>query len=270
MAKAIAAGYRLDDSETGYPSIAPPKTKYEGEHSARVDALARKYHRCLPALEGKNPYTSHDELSGERKSCKTLRSDSGSRKERPTPAPAPTPTPTETETETETPTPAGSSSSSKSSSSSRDSATSRAVSPTPVPVSVPPACPEKYVGEYIRDRDLGSTYKIVQRDGCSYRQWIAPGNPLVYSILWDDILENYNHPVGTVLSIPLDTLQPWHEDNPSTHMLVRRFDGTDERIFVHTTKGWEHVPDIVTFNANGYRWENVVAADANFWEGITR
>ena len=133
----------------------------------------------------------------------------------------------------------------------------------------PPGCGSApYPHPYIRDADLGQTYALVQRDGCTYRQWIAPDNPLVYRVPWADVTAHHTHPVTVILTIALDRAQPWHAGNPTTHMLTRRFDGSDVRIFVHTAAGWEHVPDIATFTQQGYRWEDVTAADAAFWREL--
>ena len=52
-------------------------------------------------------------------------------------------------------------------------------------------------------------------------------------------------------------------------MLARRFDGADVRIFVHMGNGvWSHIPDYATFLARGYLWENVTAADSDFFNRI--
>ena len=121
---------------------------------------------------------------------------------------------------------------------------------------------------YIRDASMGQTYRVVHRDGCAYRQWVSQDSPLVYAIPWETVNTIHTVPVQSILSIPLDRVQPWHADNPDTHMLVRRFDGTDERIFVHRDGVWEHVPDLATFVARGYRWQDVCAAGAEFWREI--
>ena len=137
------------------------------------------------------------------------------------------------------------------------------VTPTPSQACSP------YPHVYIRDVSLGQTYRVIQRDGCSYRRWVHPDSPLVHDIPWETVLALHTVPVESILGIPLDRAQPWHLDNPSSHMLVRRFDGSDDRIFVYRDGGWEHVPDLATFVARSYRWEDVCAADADFWPGVT-
>ena len=124
-----------------------------------------------------------------------------------------------------------------------------------------------YPHVYIRDV-AGPTYWVIRRDGCSYRQWVHPDSPLVYAIPWKTVIALHTVPVASILSIPLDRVQPWHLDNPTSHMLVRRFYGSDDRIYVRLGEIWEHVPDLVTFVARGYRWQDVCAADEDFWEEV--
>ena len=54
-------------------------------------------------------------------------------------------------------------------------------------------------------------------------------------------------------------------------MLARRFDGADDRIFAFDAdlQQWRHIPDWATFQAMGFYWCNVTAADAGFFERIT-
>ena len=128
-----------------------------------------------------------------------------------------------------------------------------------------------YPHVYIRDADLGKTYRVVQRDGCSYRRWVHPDSPLVFAIPWKLVLALHTVPVESILGIPLDAEQPWDSDNPTTHLLVRRFDGGDDRILSYDAElgQWRHVPDLATFQALGFYWCNVTAADAGFFERIT-
>ena len=68
-----------------------------------------------------------------------------------------------------------------------------------------------------------------------------------------------------ILAIPLD------DQYPPPHMLMRRFDGGDDRILAYDPGlgQWRHVPDLATFQALGYYWCNVTAADAGFFDRIT-
>ena len=120
------------------------------------------------------------------------------------------------------------------------------------------------IGGFIRDADLGQTYQVVRRaDGAIVRQWIAPNSPLVYQIPWAVVNSSYTVPVGVVGSIPLD------DQFGSVGQLVRRFDGGDDRIFSYAAGQWRHVPDIPTFQALGFYWCEVTAADASFFERIS-
>ncbi len=119
----------------------------------------------------------------------------------------------------------------------------------------------------IRDETLGQTYLVVRResDGWIVRRWVPPDSPLVYQIPWAVVNTLYTVPVGVVGAIPLD------DQFPEPNLLVRRFDGGDDRIFGYdgTLGKWRHVPDITTFQALGFYWCNVTAADAAFFERIT-
>ena len=120
---------------------------------------------------------------------------------------------------------------------------------------------------FVRDGDLGQTYAVVRRegDGQVVRRWIAPDSPLVYAVPWALVNTQYTFPVGVILAIPLDDQYPW------PHMLTRRFDGGDDRILAYDAGlgQWRHVPDLATFQALGYYWCNVTAADAGFFDRIT-
>ena len=76
----------------------------------------------------------------------------------------------------------------------------------------------------------------------------------------------YTVPVGVIGAIPLD------DQFPEPNLLVRRFDGGDDRIFGYDAAlcgQWRHVPDIATFQSLGFYWCNVTAADAGFFERLT-
>ena len=120
---------------------------------------------------------------------------------------------------------------------------------------------------FVRDGDLGQTYAVVRRegDGQVVRRWIAPDSHLVYAVPWAIVNTQYTFPVGVILAIPLDDQYPW------PNMLTRRFDGGDDRILAYDAElgQWRHVPDLATFQARGYYWCNVTAADAGFFGRIT-
>ena len=120
---------------------------------------------------------------------------------------------------------------------------------------------------FVRDGDLGQTYAVVRRegDGQVVRRWIAPDSPLVYAVPWALVNTQYTFPVGVILAIPLD------DQYPPPNMLTRRFDGGDDRILAYDPGlgQWRHVPDPATFQALGYYWCNVTAADAGFFDRIT-
>ena len=120
---------------------------------------------------------------------------------------------------------------------------------------------------FVRDRDLGQTYAVVRRegDGQVVRRWIAPDSHLVYAVPWAVVNAQYTFPVGVIEAIPLD------DQYPPPNMLMRRFDGGDDRILAYDAElgQWRHVPDLATFQARGYYWCNVTAADAGFFDRIT-
>ena len=102
-------------------------------------------------------------------------------------------------------------------------------------------------------------------DGQVVRRWIAPDSPLVAAVPWSVVNTQYTFPVGVILAIPLDEQYPW------PNMLMRRFDGGDDRILAYDAElgQWRHVPDEGTFQTLGFYWCNVTAADAGFFERIT-
>ena len=120
----------------------------------------------------------------------------------------------------------------------------------------------------IRDESLGQTYLIVRHEGHSevVRRWIPPYSDLVYTIDWPLINSQFSFPVEVIAAIPLD------HRLPENHMLVRRFDGGDDRIFAYDAaiQQWRHIPNWPTFQALGFFWCNVTAADATFFERITK
>ena len=119
----------------------------------------------------------------------------------------------------------------------------------------------------VRDADVGQTYLVVRResDGRIVRRWVPPYSPLVYRIPWTVVNTQFTVSVGVIGAIPLD------DQFPEPNLLVRRFDGGDDRIFAYDAKlkQWRHVPDISTFQALGFYWCDVTAADADFFARIT-
>ena len=126
---------------------------------------------------------------------------------------------------------------------------------------------ERRVEGIIRDQSNGQTYTIVRHEGdtCVVRRWVPPYDLLVYSIDWDYIISHFNVPVTVLSAVPLD------HRFPVDNMLVRRFDGADERIFAFDAalQQWRHIPDIATFQSLGFYWCDVTAADAAFFERMT-
>ena len=123
------------------------------------------------------------------------------------------------------------------------------------------------VSGFVRDGDLGQTYAVVRRegDGQVVRRWIAPDSSLVSAVPWAEVNTRYTFPVGVISAIPLD------EQYPAPNMLARRFDGGDDRILAYDAElgQWRHVPDPATFQALGFYWCNLTAADAGFFDRIT-
>ena len=119
----------------------------------------------------------------------------------------------------------------------------------------------------IRDADFGQTYVVVRResDGRIVRRWVPPDSPLVYEIPWAVVNSQFTVPVGVIGAIPLD------DQFPEPNMLARRFDGSDDRVFAYDAalRQWRHVPDVDTFQALGFYWCNVTAADADFFDRIS-
>ncbi len=88
---------------------------------------------------------------------------------------------------------------------------------------------------------------------------------MVDIIPWDIVVSQLSFPVAVIGTIPLDhrLLEP--------NMLARRFDGADDRIIAYDAElqQWRHIPDWATFQAMGFFWCSVTAADAGFFERIT-
>ncbi len=119
----------------------------------------------------------------------------------------------------------------------------------------------------IRDQSLGQTYLIVRHEGHPQivRRWVPPYSPLIYAIDWPLVIAENSYPVEIITAIPLD------HRLPEPNMLARRFDGLDDRIFAFdaTIQQWRHIPDWPTFQAMGFYWCNVTAADPGFFNRIT-
>ena len=118
----------------------------------------------------------------------------------------------------------------------------------------------------IRDQTLGQTYLIVRHEGFPHivRRWVPPYSPLIYAIDWPLVIARFSFPVEVISAIPLD------HRHPEPNMLARRFDGFDVRIFVYdaTLRQWRHIPDYGTFQAMGFYWCDVTAADSGFFDRI--
>ena len=124
------------------------------------------------------------------------------------------------------------------------------------------------VAGVIRDQTLGQTYLVVRResDGRIVRRWVPPDSPFVSQIPWAVVNSQYTVPVQVIAAIPLD------DQFPEPNMLIRRFDGGDDRILAYdaSLRQWRHVPDIATFQDLGFYWCNVTVADAAFFARIAQ
>lgn len=119
---------------------------------------------------------------------------------------------------------------------------------------------------YVRDDDPsrgGQTYAVVRResDNQVVRMWISPESPERHEVPWNTVTRPpYTVPVGVLSAILLD------ETRPVENQLARRFDAnTDGRIYVFRNGAWHWVPDIPTFEAEGFFWCDVTAADSGFF-----
>ena len=119
----------------------------------------------------------------------------------------------------------------------------------------------------IRDTPLGQTYIIVRHEGDNrvVRRWVSPTSPLIHAIDWNVVNTQYTVPTAVLAAVPLD------DRLPEPNMLARRFDGGDDRIFAYDAElqQWRHIPNWPTFQALGFYWCNVTAADAGFFDRIT-
>ncbi|MCY4438063.1 MAG: hypothetical protein OXE05_12115 [Chloroflexi bacterium] len=119
---------------------------------------------------------------------------------------------------------------------------------------------------YIRDNDIyrgGQTYAVVRRESDHevVRIWISPESPERYDVPWAVV----NHPPFTVPVRILSAIK-LDESRPVENQLVRRFDaGGDGRIHVYRDGAWRWIPDIPTFQSEGFFWCDVTAADADFF-----
>ena len=82
---------------------------------------------------------------------------------------------------------------------------------------------------------------------------------------WAEVNTAYTFPTGVVVAIPVDDVYP------QANQLGRRFDSGDDRTLVYDAElgQWRHVPDLGMFQARGFYWCNVTAADAGFFDRIT-
>lgn len=128
-------------------------------------------------------------------------------------------------------------------------------------------CAHVAMAGVIRDQTWGQTYVVVRRpsDGRIVRRWVPPYSQLVYQIPWPVVNTQYTVPVGVVSAIPMD------DQCAQPNLLVRRFDGGDDRIFAYDAglRQWRHVPDIPTFQWLGFYWCNVTAADSDFFARLS-
>ena len=119
----------------------------------------------------------------------------------------------------------------------------------------------------IRDQTLGQTYLIVRHEGYPQivRRWVPPYSRFVHAIDWPLVNTRLSFPVEVISAIPLD------HRHPPPNMLARRFDGLDDRIFAYdaTLGQWRHIPDYGTFQAMGFYWCDVTAADSGFFGRIS-
>ena len=116
---------------------------------------------------------------------------------------------------------------------------------------------------FVRDAGFGHVYVILRReiDGLIVRAWVHPDSALALVV------------PATVLAVPtleLATL-PLDDRYPVPDMLVRRFDGSDDRVFSYDAGlgFWRQVADAATFQVLGFHWCNVLVADSGFWERAT-
>ena len=120
---------------------------------------------------------------------------------------------------------------------------------------------------FVRDDAIGHTYAVVRReaDGLIVRHWLAPADPVIYTVPWDRVTTQYTFPVTALTAIPLD------DRHAAPNQLARRSHGTDDRVFAYDAAlgQWRHIPDLATFQALGFYWCDVTTADAAFLDRIT-
>jgi hypothetical protein len=114
----------------------------------------------------------------------------------------------------------------------------------------------------LREEGTGNTYALVRResDARVVRRWIGPEDPLRFQLQWASVGQVSTYDVALVSTVPLD------ETVPQPGQSVRRFDGTDNRIFAWdaASRVWRVVPDVATFQALGLYWCGVTSADETF------
>ena len=116
-----------------------------------------------------------------------------------------------------------------------------------------------HVRQAVGDGRGGQTYLIARNsDGDVVRRWVAPDSVEVNFVDWPVVEMNYTFPLGVLAAIPLD------EQNPRPNQLVQAY-GAYEIYVYTTTGGWRHIPNIPTFEAQGFYWCNVTTGDAEFW-----
>ena len=117
---------------------------------------------------------------------------------------------------------------------------------------------------FIRDGSYGQTYAVVRResDGLIVRRWISGESADRFAVPWTIVNSLYTMPTAVVAAIALD------EDHPVPNQLARRFDGSDDRIFVYQDGFWRHIPDFGTFQSMEFYWCDVTAADEGFLQRI--
>ena len=127
--------------------------------------------------------------------------------------------------------------------------------------------PNGFIRQAVGDGSGGQTYAVVRREFGNrgvVRIWVSPESPQRDRIHWPTVNTLYTVPVDVLREIPLDSM------HPAENQLVRRFDpGGDGRIYVFRNGAWRWIPDIPTFEAEGFFWCDVTAADSGFFRRAT-
>ena len=127
--------------------------------------------------------------------------------------------------------------------------------------------PLGFIRQAVGDGSGGQTYAVVRREFGNrgvVRIWVSPESPQRDRIVWSRVNSFYTVPVDVLREIPLDSM------HPAENQLVRRFDpGGDGRIYVFRNGAWRWIPDIPTFEAEGFFWCDVTAADSGFFRRAT-